>query len=227
MTTRVAYADNGSLQSLPLVSTTLKSHIVDLTVSHTLTQVYNNSSTRDISEAHYTFPLYESSSVTDFQALVGEKIIKGIVKERGEAKAIYDAAKSAGKVTALFSQDTSEVFTTSVGNIPAGGSVVVVIKYVHELKQDIEVDGVKLVIPTVIAPKYGTAPVTPGLDFGDQWRTCWDTFSRNIQDQCSQRSSPSVFGGGRDGLWLIVRLFGGARTDYARQGKDRTDYRGL
>ena len=45
--------------------------------------------------------------------------------------------------------------------------------------------------------------------------------------QCSQPSSPSVFGGGRDGLWLVVRLFWGARTDYARQGKDRTDYRGL
>ena len=45
--------------------------------------------------------------------------------------------------------------------------------------------------------------------------------------QCSQPSSPSVFGGGRDGLWLVVRLFWGAKTDYARQGKDRTDYRGL
>jgi len=182
MATRVTYADSGCLQSLPLVSTTLKSHIVDLTVSHTLTQVYNNSSTRDISEAHYTFPLYESSSVTDFQALVGEKIIRGVVKERAEAKAIYEATKSAGKVTALFSQDTSEVFTTSVGNIPADNSVVVVIKYVHELKQDIEVDGVKLVIPTIIAPKYGTRPQTTGLIFGAPWRTCWNTFSRNILD---------------------------------------------
>ena len=45
--------------------------------------------------------------------------------------------------------------------------------------------------------------------------------------QCSQPSSPSVFGGGRDGLPLVVRLFGGARTDYAREGKDRTDYGGL
>jgi len=182
MATRVTYADGGCLQSLPLVSTTLKSHIVDLTVSHTLTQVYNNPSTRDIPEAHYTFPLYESSSVTDFQALVGEKTIRGVVKERAEAKAIYEAAKSAGKVAALFSQDTSEVFTTSVGNIPANGSVVVVIKYVHELKQDIEVDGVKLVIPTVIAPKYGTGPITAGLVSGDRWQTCWGAFSRNIQD---------------------------------------------
>ncbi|RPA97717.1 VIT-domain-containing protein [Choiromyces venosus 120613-1] len=184
MTTRVTYVDHGYQQSLPLVSTTLKSHIVDLTASHTLTQVYNNSSDRDISEAQYTFPLYESCAVTDFQALVGEKTIRGVVKEKTEAKAIYQAAKSAGKVAALFSQDTSEVFTTSVGNIPAGNSVVVVIKYVHELKQDIEVDGVKLVIPTVIAPKYGAAPstMTTGLVYSNRWRTCWNIFSREIRD---------------------------------------------
>ena len=47
------------------------------------------------------------------------------------------------------------------------------------------------------------------------------------ESQCSQPSSPSVFGRGRDGLWLVVRLFGGARMDYARESKDRTDYRGL
>jgi len=45
--------------------------------------------------------------------------------------------------------------------------------------------------------------------------------------QCSQPSSPSVFRGDRDGLRLIVRLFGDARTDYAWEGEDRTDYRGL
>jgi len=182
MATRVTYAESGYEKSLPLLSTTLRSHLVDLTASHTLTQVYNNSSTRDISEAQYTFPLYESSAVTDFHALVGKRTIKGVVKEKTEAKAIYQAAKSAGKVTALFSQDTSEVFTASVGNIPAGGLVVVVIKYVHELKQDIDVDGVKLVIPTVIAPKYGDGPVAAGSAFNDRWRTYWGRFSREIQD---------------------------------------------
>jgi len=182
MTTRVTYAEKGFQKSLPLISTTLKSHIVDLTASHTLTQVYNNSTVRDISEAQYTFPLYESSAVTDFRALVGERTIKGVVKEKAEAKAIYQAAKSAGKVTALFSQDTSEVFTTSVGNIPAGGLVVVVIKYVHELKQDIDVDGIKLVIPTVIAPKYGKGPITTGSVFNDRWRTYWGSFSRGVRD---------------------------------------------
>ena len=45
--------------------------------------------------------------------------------------------------------------------------------------------------------------------------------------QCSQPPSPSLFGFGRDGLRLIVRLFRGVRTNYAREGEDRTDYRGL
>jgi len=37
--------------------------------------------------------------------------------------------------------------------------------------------------------------------------------------QHSQPSSPSVFGEGRDGLQLISRLFGGARTDCARDAR--------
>ena len=45
--------------------------------------------------------------------------------------------------------------------------------------------------------------------------------------QCLQPSSPSIFGFGRDGLQLIVHLFRGARTDYAREDEDWTDYRGL
>ncbi|CUS07894.1 unnamed protein product [Tuber aestivum] len=184
MTARVSYFECGSQRSLPLISTTLRSHLVDLTASHTLTQVYSNShsSSTDIAEARYTFPLYESSAVTDFQALVGERTIKGVVKEKAEAKAIYEAAKSAGKVTALFSQDTCEVFTTSLGNIPARSLVVVVIKYVHELKQDIDVDGLKLVVPTVIAPKYGEHPIAKDLGFGNRWRACWGLFSREIRD---------------------------------------------
>ena len=64
-------------------------------------------------------------------------------------------------------------------------------------------------------------------DSSEKIRFSRSTFYEELGGQCSQPSSPSVFGGGRDGLWLVVRLFGGARTDYAREGKDRTDYRGL
>jgi len=70
-------------------------------------------------------------------------------------------------------------------------------------------------------------------------QTIWEHWDEGLQNsarncqrrecggQCSQPSSPSVFGEGRDGLQLIVRLFGGARTGCARKGEDRTDYRRL
>jgi len=45
--------------------------------------------------------------------------------------------------------------------------------------------------------------------------------------QCSQPSSPPVFGVGRGGLLLIFSLFRGARTDYALGDEDRMDCRGL
>ena len=185
--TGICYHLQGSRHYLPILSATLKSHVVDLTVSHTLTQVFaNKSKSVAIPEAKYTFPLYESSAVTDFSALVGEKTIKGAVKEKSQAKAIYEKAKSAGKVAALFDQNTPDVFTTSVGNIPAASIVVVVIKYVHELKQDIEVDGIKLVIPTAIAPKYGKPPSGTGyhtnLAYSPAWRGCWQRFSQGVSD---------------------------------------------
>ena len=59
-----------------------------------------------------------------------------------------------------------------------------------------------------------------------RWKGGWQGMDGR-EKQCSQPSSPSVFGFGRDGLRLIVRLFRGARTDYAREGEDRTDYREL
>lgn len=46
-------------------------------------------------------------------------------------------------------------------------------------------------------------------------------------EQCSQLSSPSVFWVARDWLLLIVRFFGGAWMDYAREIYDWKDCRGL
>jgi len=44
--------------------------------------------------------------------------------------------------------------------------------------------------------------------------------------QC-YRPTSSVLGGGRDGLPVIVGFFWDTRTDYAREGEDRAEYRGL
>jgi hypothetical protein len=83
-----------------------------------------------------------------------------LVKEKAEARKTYEEAKARGEKAALLEQlpDMSDIFTTSVSSIPEGSSVVIMVTYVQELKHDAEVDGVRLTMPTHIAPRYSSYP---------------------------------------------------------------------
>jgi hypothetical protein len=55
-------------------------------------------------------------------------------------------------------QQTPDVFSTSLGNIPPGETIRVEIAYIMELKHDAEVDDLRFTIRTSIAPRYGDPP---------------------------------------------------------------------
>jgi hypothetical protein len=123
-----------------------------------LQQTFANPSTaRGIREVRYAFPLYEGVSVVGFSCLVGNRLIVGEVKEKEKAKQVYQEAVSRGETAGLFEQlpEASDVFTTTIGNIPPGSEVKVTITYLGELKHDMEVDGIRFTIPTSICPRYG------------------------------------------------------------------------
>lgn len=108
----------------------------------------------------YTFPLYNGISVVEFTCQIGNRTIKGLVKERHEAKRIYRDAVYRGETAGLLEQlpAASDVFTTTIGNVPPLAKVIVTIRYNGELKHDAEVDGIRFTIPTAIAPRYGLYP---------------------------------------------------------------------
>jgi hypothetical protein len=144
---------------LPQLSLSTQSRVHDTAASTILTQTFVNPSTSSaITKAKYTFPLYESCAVVSFRCHVGSRLIEGVVKEKEEAKVEYDKAVSRGETAALLEQRTPDVFTTSLGNIPAGETVKVEIEYIVELKHDAQVDGLRFTIPTSIAPRYGQMP---------------------------------------------------------------------
>lgn len=86
-------------------------------------------------------------------------MLRGVVKERSQAKATFDRAVSRGETAGYLEQslDASDVFSTRLGNIPANETIHVDITYVGELKHDAEADGIRFTIPTRIAPRYGSA----------------------------------------------------------------------
>lgn len=127
----------------------------------TLTQTFvNPSSNKGIKEIRYTFPLYDGVSVVGFVCRVADRVITGEVQEKEKARTTYQEAVSRGETAGLLEQlpAASDVFTTTVGNVPPGATIYVEVTYVGELKHDAEVDGVRFTIPTNIAPRYGSLP---------------------------------------------------------------------
>ena len=154
-------ASYGSIRHyLPLVQSEFHSTVVSNTLHTTLVQTFSNSTKENIQTCKYTFPLYDGVSVVGFTCRIADRRLTGIVKEKEEAKARFDQAVSKGESAGLLEQsdEASDVFSTSLGNVAADQPVHVEITYIGELKNDAEIDGIRLTIPTIIAPRYGDGP---------------------------------------------------------------------
>ncbi|KAF2095458.1 VIT-domain-containing protein [Rhizodiscina lignyota] len=146
---------------LPQVQLKAHTTILSSTSRTTLEQIFiNPSSAKGIKEVRYTFPLYDGVSVVGFSCRIDGRTIKGVVKEKERARADFKEAVERGETAGLLEQlpDASDVFTTTVGNVPPGASIIVEITYLGELKHDAEVDGLRFTIPTAISPRYGSLP---------------------------------------------------------------------
>ena len=145
--------------SLPQLKVEAHATVVAETCAVKIRQKYRNTETYPLTQCVYTFPLYDGIAVVRFTCTIGDKTLHGLVRERGEAKQVYQEAKSRGETAGLLEQSlqASDVFTASLGNIPPETEITVDISYVGELKHDLEVDGVRFTIPTVIAPRYGNS----------------------------------------------------------------------
>jgi Ca-activated chloride channel family protein len=114
-------------------------------------------------EAVYMFPLPEKSAVSEFLMIIGERKIRGILREKEEAEAIYNQARAQGYQASLLVQHRPNIFEQKVANIEPGNSIDVDIKYFHTLAYN---DGwYSFVFPTVVGPRYNppgsTDPIAP------------------------------------------------------------------
>src|SRR5262249_10143284 len=93
-----------------------------------VTQVFDNP-TKNWVEAVYVNPLPDGGAVDTLKMVIGDRFVIGDIKERGEARAIYEDARRTGRKATLFEQERSNIFTNSVANIGPGERVVVQIEY--------------------------------------------------------------------------------------------------
>ncbi|KAJ2996073.1 hypothetical protein NUW58_g1087 [Xylaria curta] len=142
---------------LPLASLRAHTIIKDVASRTILTQSFSNETNEHLKNMVYSFPIYGGVSIVSFAATIGDVRITGIVKDKQQARLEFKTAVTKGESAALLEQlpQASDVFTTHIGNVPAGSSVVVELVYIGELNYDAEADGSRFTIPSFIAPRYG------------------------------------------------------------------------
>ena len=165
---------------------------IDLTVSGPtvrarVTQIFRNP-TQNWVEAVYVYPLPSGGAVDTLKMVIGDRVVVGDIRERQQAKAIYEQAKQNGQKAALTEQERPNIFTNSVANIGPGETVLVQIEYQEPVQQS----GYEfsLRVPMVVAPRYHPAPVVQSVDFKPDGGGWGASKSDSVPDRA--RISPEV-----------------------------------
>jgi Ca-activated chloride channel family protein len=136
---------------LPLQHTDVHAVVTGYIGTVDVTQQFTNPYDEKI-EAVYLFPLPEKAAVSEFVMTIGERKIRGILREKEEAERIYVDARAQGYQASLLVQRRPNVFEQKVANIEPGKEIDVSIRYFHTLAYE---DGsYSFVFPTVVGPRY-------------------------------------------------------------------------
>ncbi|KAG1809579.1 von Willebrand factor type A domain-containing protein [Suillus subaureus] len=148
------------LLHLPLQEVNVKVWMVDVSARVVLSQVFENVSESPTSRAKYVFPLPESAAACAFELEHADgRVIVGVAKEKSEAAQAFQSAVDAGKTAGLVEWVTDDIFTISIGSIPARKKVTARLTFVIDLLDNGRRDQVRLQLPMAIAERYGETPV--------------------------------------------------------------------
>jgi len=164
-------------EALPLLGSFAEVDVTGDLARVTLVQLYQNLHPGPI-EVTYVFPGSTRAAVTGMTMTVGDRVITATIRERAEAREVYEEARDAGQTAALLEQDRPNVLRMNVANILPGEVIQVEIEAIERLRSE---DGeLELVIPAIVAPRYfggasdgagaGDAPRHPLLAPGLPWR---------------------------------------------------------
>ncbi len=152
----------GKYVEAPRLQTDINVKITGLISRTVITQRFENPSSGWV-EGIYVFPMPEDAAVDTLKMQIGDRFIEGLIKERKEAKRIYEEAKAQGKKASLIEQERPNMFTNSIANIGPGEIVIVQIEYQETVAQNKGVFSLR--VPLVAAPRYLPDPVVLSVKF--------------------------------------------------------------
>lgn len=126
----------------------------------TLAQSFVNS-TGDHAEIIYNFPLPWGAELLSLEAQVADKHYTGAVIGKKESEAKYEEALSEGDSAILLERNAGNDYTLNLGGIKPNEKVVITVRYGQLIR--FSKSGLRLSIPTVIAPRFGDPMKDGGL----------------------------------------------------------------
>ncbi len=145
---------------LPLKHTDVNGQVCGYIATVEVVQQFQNPFSEKI-EAVYVFPLPQNAAVNEFIMVIGDRRIRGIIRERQEAEQIYQEARRQGYVASLLTQERPNIFTQKVANIEPGKAIDVHIKYFNTLAY---ADGwYEFTFPMVVGPRFNPPCSTDGV----------------------------------------------------------------
>ncbi|MGE0707422.1 MAG: VIT domain-containing protein [Planctomycetota bacterium] len=150
--------------NLPLKLLDVRARVTGLVAETRVRQTFVNT-LRVPLEATYIFPLPDRSAVSRFRFEVGERVIEGELKERGEARRVYQEAIQSGHRAAITEEERPGVFTMRVGNLMPGEEATVHLTLNGPLP--FSEGEATLRFPLVVAPRYIPGSPLPGASVGD------------------------------------------------------------
>jgi Ca-activated chloride channel family protein len=133
------------------LATDVSMSIQGMVATVTYRQSFRNKSS-DWLEALYLFPLPATAAVNAMEMKIGERLIKGEIKEKQQARDIYQQAKKSGRRASLVEQQRPNIFTQKVANIGPGETIEVSLRYIQRV--DYQFGQFSLRLPLTITPRY-------------------------------------------------------------------------
>ena len=157
--------------NLPLHRLDVRATVTGLVSGVEVTQGFRNPHDVPL-EATYVFPLPDRAALTRMRMTAGDRVVEGVLRERGAARREYDDAVAAGRRASIAEEDRPDVFTLRVGNILPGEDVTVTLTLAGPLSL---VDGqAEFRFPLVVAPRYVPGAPLPGTPVGDGYASDTD-----------------------------------------------------
>jgi len=145
---------------MPLQHTGVQARIDGYLATVEVRQAFHNPYD-DVVDAEYVFPLPHNSAVSEFVMTVGERRIRGLIREREEAEQIYEEARQQGYVASLLTQERPNLFTQRVANLEPGRDIDVELVYHQALAYRDE--AWSFVFPMVVGPRFNPPDATDGV----------------------------------------------------------------